>query len=592
MITAEVDGIKIKVIQGTTIMAAADQLNIPIPRLCYHKKLSIIASCRICLVEIVGSDVLVPACSTKIINNMKICTNSDRVINARKDIIELLLVNHPLDCFTCDKAGTCELQDITVQYAEDDILPQEEKTITANMDINNIISINVNRCIYCMRCTRFLEEIAKVYEFGVKSKSYSKNFLPFLVESSCSKVFGNIIDLCPVGALIMKNTGINTKLWEIKKIPSISPYDCVGTNIYINVYNDQIVQITPRENSEINDIWITDRDRFRYKDLYSAQRIKQPMIKYDNKWLPISWENALELTNDKLREIIDEYGADEIGGLVSTSSSLEEQYIFQKYLRQLGSHNIDHRIQQIDFNVKCNMPLLPDIKMYDYILLVNSDIHQEQPIIGLKILQILAKGGIVHSITEDEFINSSFNQQKILSAKNKLILLGTKVLNSVNLCKIVQLCGNNKFAFLTEGANTMGAWITNCIPDKQMGGKNIQEMLDKPLQAYLLLGLEPIDKLKKLKNSNFIIIFSAYYEDLFMDIGSILLPISPFVEMSGTFVNVAGKWQQFYQAIPALGESKAAWEIINNLGKLANLEGFNYKNADIILHEVKKRVPL
>lgn len=411
MIKAIINNQAITVVEGTTIIEAADLLKIPIPRLCYHNKLSVVASCRVCLVEVKNSNDLLPACATLVVDGMQIFTTSDRVIAVQKNVMELLLANHPLECPVCDKAGECELQDLSIQFGNSSSMFKEDKTSIKDVEVGSLITTNMNRCINCTRCVRFSEEIAGYPELGVIFGGDHVKISTFFNTTIDSELSGNMIDLCPVGALNSKPYQGIARSWELQQTTGIGYHDCIGSNINYHIYNRQIKRIVPNSNNLINDIWISDRDRFSYTAINDISRLKHPLIKQNGAWRIASWDDAVLFIRDKLSLIIEKHGAEQIGGLISPNASLEECYLFQKLLRNLGSNNIDHRLRQVDFSNQDAAPLYPnlgldniqDLAKQRCILLIGSYINKEQPIAGLILRKAEQQGADIIVINPVDF---------------------------------------------------------------------------------------------------------------------------------------------------------------------------------------------
>ena len=418
MINIKINDQKIAVEEGTTIIQAADFLKIPIPRFCYHEKLSVVANCRMCLVEVANVAKLLPACATYVTEGMQIFTQSEKVIVGQKNVMEFLLVNHPLECPICDQAGECELQDLSVQFGNDISKFNEEKRLVVDQNLGPLIATNMTRCIHCTRCVRFGEEIAGTPELGTISRGENMKISTFIEKSIDSEVSGNIIDLCPVGALTSKPYQFSARPWELQQKASISCHDCIGSNINYHVNNGQIKRAVPRNNDSINSIWLSDRDRFSYTGINTQDRLKYPLLKQEGKWRIVSWQEAISYIVSKLSVIIQKYNPSQIGGLISPSATLEEYYLFQKLFRGLGSHNIDHRLRQVDFRDQEFAPLYPnlglstvsELKTQQFVLLIGSYVNKEQPIVGIILKEAVHAGSVIAVVNPVDF-NFNFNVQ-------------------------------------------------------------------------------------------------------------------------------------------------------------------------------------
>lgn len=559
MANLEIDGKIIKARDGAMVIEAADDAGIYIPRFCYHKKLSIAANCRMCLVEVEKVGKAVPACATPVTDGMKIFTRSAKAIAAQKGVMEFLLINHPLDCPICDQGGECELQDIAMGYGGDVSKFSEKKRVVENKDFGPLISGDMTRCIHCTRCVRFGDEVAGVRELGATGRGEHMEIGTYVKHSLKSEMSGNVIDLCPVGALTSKPFRFQARAWEIIQRESIAPHDCLGSNILAHVFRNEVVRVVPRENETINETWLSDRDRFSYEGLNSHDRLTNPMIKVEGQWQETDWNTALEKTVSGLQEQIKEKGADSLGVLASPCSTLEEFYLLQKLVRSLGSGNIDHRLMQTDFTDQNDAPVYPvlgcsieNLEYQDAVLLVGSNIRQDQPIAGhrlrkaslrgsqiscinsldydfnfpLAAKQIVAPakmaeslaavvkaladsaelpqglGALLEPISVEEIHHEIARQ--LQSAEQASIVIGHDAFTHANFSTIralVQQIANlsgASFGYLTDGSNTAGAWLAGAVPHREAAGseasiqgKDIASMFEADLSAYLLLGLEP-----------------------------------------------------------------------------------------------------
>ena len=539
VIKIEIDGIEFNAKRGSKIIEVADDIGIYIPRFCYHKKLSIAANCRMCLVEVEKAPKLFPACATPVTDGMKIYTNTEKVIDAQRAVMEFLLINHPLDCPICDQGGECELQDLAIGYGCSSSRFLEKKRSFSDYDLGPLVSTDVTRCILCTRCVRFCEEIAGTEEMGIINRGSDSRIFTFLKKHLHSEVSGNVIDLCPVGALTAKPSKFKFRAWELLQNAFISSHDCVGSNLHAHVFRDKIIRIVPKRNEMLNESWISDRDRFSYEGLYSDDRAKYPMIKELGKWKHVSWDEALNYTFTKLIDIRSKFGADQIAAVSSANSTVEEFYVLQKFLRSLGSNNLDHRLKQIDFSNQEKFPSftgldidIDQLDKMDCVFLIGSDIVKEQPIIAIKLRKIIKKGGTVFVLNPVDFtfyinlskkyivnpkdfltvlqhiiknysdksgkdlkldnVNDIIEKientniysdlvDSLLNAKNKLILLGYYTYSSPDYSKIVSLSSLlarislSNYGVLTDGSNSSGAWLTGFVPHRLAGGKSISK---------------------------------------------------------------------------------------------------------------------
>ncbi len=536
MPTIEINGKKLDAEPGSMIIEVADNFNIQIPRFCYHKKLSIAANCRMCLVDVERAPKPLPACATPVTEGMKVWTHSPKALLAQKSVMEFLLINHPLDCPICDQGGECELQDLSMGYGQDGSRYNEGKRVVKDKNIGPLISTDITRCIQCTRCVRFGTEVAGLRELGATGRGECMEIGTFIERNVTSEVSGNVIDLCPVGALTSKPFRFAARGWELQQTPSISVHDCVGSNLLVHSRRDQVMRVVPKENELINEIWLSDRDRFSYEGISSPDRLLQPKIKEYGEWQTVSWQDALEYIAIALDNLIKTNGSESLGGLISPNATVEEGYLFQKWLRALGTTHIDHRCRQQDFRHQKNAPSFPSlgipisaIEQQSVILLVGSHLHKEQPILGLKLRKMTLAGGkalvinpidftfnfeITHKsiVRQGDLVFGLARLAKAVLAKakgiasreiekwlaevtpteveekmakllclgeKKLILLGALAINHpaysqlTLLAQFIKELTGAQVGVLTEGASQAGAWLTGCVPHRLPGGKPI-----------------------------------------------------------------------------------------------------------------------
>nr|HPR05218.1 NADH-quinone oxidoreductase subunit NuoG [Denitromonas sp.] len=350
MLEIEIDGKQLQVADGSTVMDAANQVGAYIPHFCYHKKLSIAANCRMCLVQVEKAPKPLPACATPVTNGMKVWTKSEAAVKAQKGVMEFLLINHPLDCPICDQGGECQLQDLAVGYGESKSRYQEEKRVVFNKNLGPLVSTDMTRCIHCTRCVRFTQEIAGLMELGQAFRGEHSEIMPFVEKTVDSELSGNIIDLCPVGALTSKPFRFAARTWELARRKSVSPHDSLGSNLIVQVKHDVVKRVLPLENEAINECWLSDRDRFSYEGLNCASRLTKPMIRQGDSWQETDWQTALEFAATRLKAVVAAAGGEEFGALLAPNATVEELYLAQKLVRGLGSDNVDFRLRQADFS--------------------------------------------------------------------------------------------------------------------------------------------------------------------------------------------------------------------------------------------------
>lgn len=530
MITIEVDGHSLRGRQGDMLIEVTDQAGVNIPRFCYHRKLSIAANCRMCLVEVERAPKPLPACSTPISEGMRVQTRSPKALAAQRATMEFLLINHPLDCPICDQGGECELQDLAMGYGEGVGQYSEIKRVVKDKDIGSLIATDMTRCIHCTRCVRFGEEIAGLKELGVVGRSDHMEIGTYISKSVSSELSGNMIDLCPVGALTAKPSRYTARPWELIQQPHISTHDAFGSNLYLHTREGKVMRAVPRDNDLINETWLADRDRFAYTGLFTDDRLTQPMLKRNGEWIVVDWDIALAYAAESLQSIVQQQGAAAVGGLISPSASLEEQYLFQKLIRGLGSNNIDHRLRQLDFSADAGDPVMPwlgmdieQISQLKTILVIGSTIREEIPLFAHRLRQAAlkrdAKVHLVHpfeqsvnftashwvcapnggmldmlialaraagvslpeNLVEATAVPAAFADKIYADLKvGKLgaIFLGHLAQNDPNygairylVTQIAKLTGV-AFGVLPQGGNTSGAWLAGAVPHRVSGGAN------------------------------------------------------------------------------------------------------------------------
>lgn len=652
-IEIEIDGRKLAAKPNQTLIQVADEAGIYIPRFCYHKNLSIPANCRMCLVEIEKMPKVMPACSTPVAPGMKVFTKSQKTLTAQRAVMEFLLINHPLDCPICDQGGECELQDLSMGYGSAWSHYRESKRAVPDQDLGPLIATEMTRCIYCTRCVRFGDEVGGLRELGAIGRGEFTEIATYIKHAIQSEVSGNIIDLCPVGALTSKPFRFTARAWELDQFPGISPHDCIGSNLNIHTRYGKVMRVVSRENPLMNGTWIADRDRFSYTGLYHLDRLEEPIAKIEGEWRTVEWGEAFQILAQGLQESIAEFGVDKIGALASPNATLEEFYLLQKIMRGLGSPHIDHRLREVDTRDEASFPLFPgmamplaDLEGCDAIFLIGSNIQKEQPMASVLVRKAFLKGTEIFAINPCDYrfgfdvktkqiiapqhwvsalakiakaLNVSLMQDIIvdeeakqiaqqLSGKKKVIfLLGALALHHPKastlrfLVQQIAEATKGELGLLTDGANTAGGWVAGAIPHRHAGGASINHvglnaaaMLEKPRKAYLLLNVEPdLDcananhAIMALKQAHFVAALSIYRNPILESYANLILPMTPYTETSGTFINVNGEWQSFAGVAKPYSASRPAWKILRVLGNFLDLQGFDYESSDEVKHEVK-----
>ena len=655
----EIDGRALQVESGDTIMDAANQAGITIPHFCYHKKLSIAANCRMCLVQVEKAPKPLPACATPVTDGMKVQTRSEFAINAQKSVMEFLLINHPLDCPICDQGGECTLQDLAVGYGGSSSRYQEIKRVVREKNLGPLIATDMTRCIHCSRCVRFGQEIAGIMELGMAGRGEHTEVMPFLENQVASELSGNVIDLCPVGALTSKPFRYSARTWELSRRPSISPHDSLGSNLAIHVKDNKVMRVLPRENEDVNECWLADRDRFSYEGLNTSERLTQPMIKQDGQWVETTWQAALDLVADKLKTI----PAEQIGALSTPYRPAEELFLLQKLMRGLGSGNVDHRLRQSDFSLDdkahggfwLGMPVTYMSRL-NRMLVVGSNLRKDHPLMAHRIRESVRWYGQLNLINaaEDEFLGKVYAKrivapsqlaaalagvcralaelkkqpvpdiaahgvaddiarkmaESIAGGETRAVFLGNMAQHHPTYSQIHALAqevarlAGASFGVLGEAANSVGAVAVGAIPGRgplgqpAVKGLNAHQMLAQPLRAYLLLAVEaeldthdPVSAMASINAAECVVVMSAY-KSKSLDYADVLLPIAPWTETSGTFINTEGRVQSFSAVVKPLGEARPAWKVLRVLGNLLGLAGFDHNDSKEVLLDALGETPI
>jgi NADH-quinone oxidoreductase subunit G len=643
MIEIELDGKKVDIAEGSMIMHAAEKAGTYIPHFCYHKKLSIAASCRMCLVDVEKMPKPMPACATPVTQGMIVRTKSDKAITAQKSVMEFLLINHPLDCPICDQGGECQLQDLAVGYGGTSSRYDEEKRVVAVKDVGPLISMQeMSRCIHCTRCVRFGQEIAGVMELGMSHRGEHAEIETFLGQTIDSELSGNMIDICPVGALTSKPFRYSARTWELSRRKSVSPHDSTGANLVIQVKNNKVMRVVPLENEEINECWIADRDRFSYEALNGEERLTTPMLKQGGIWQSVDWQTALEYVCNGLKNIKSEHGAASIGALVSPHSTLEELHLAANLVRGLGSSNIDYRLRHADFSVAEGVRTLgtsiASLSDLQRVLVIGSSLRKDHPLFAQRIRQAARKGCVVNSINfklEDWALpvansllcdanswvqaladvatavakekgiaapaagnataTATAIARSLISGERKSILLGNAAAHHTKASSLLALANwigeqvGASVGYLTEAANTVGAQVACALPGKS--GLNAAQMLDGVLKAVILLNTEPefdtaagAASINKLKQAQMIVTLSPFKSN--MAFSDVLLPIAPFTETSGTFINAEARVQSFHAVVKPLADTRPAWKVLRVLANMMDVPGFDFDSSKDVLAAV------
>ena len=643
MVEIELDGQKVEIAPGSMIMHAAEKAGTYIPHFCYHKKLSIAANCRMCLVDVEKAPKPMPACATPVTQGMIVRTKSDKAIKAQQSVMEFLLINHPLDCPICDQGGECQLQDLAVGYGGGASRYDEEKRVVFHKDVGPLISMEeMSRCIHCTRCVRFGQEVAGEMELGMSHRGEHAEIETFIGDTVDSELSGNMIDICPVGALTSKPFRYQARTWELSRRKSVSPHDSTGANLIVQVKNHKVMRVVPFENEAVNECWIADRDRFSYESLDSADRLTAPMLKQGGEWKTVDWQTALEYVANGLKQVKADHGAPAIGLLASPHSTLEELALAGALVRGLGSENIDSRLRHADFANAAPAGVarwlgmsIAELSTLQRVLVVGSNLRKDHPLFAQRIRQAVRHGaqvnalidadqdwamtrkntliadssvwvsalaGVAVAVAAEKGVQAPIAAEaseeakaiakSLLGGERKAILLGNAAAHHDKASSLLALANwiaqqtGAQIGYLTEAANTVGAQLVRAVPGQ--GGLNATEMLSQSLKALLLLNTEPgVDSaagVSALNAAGMVVTLSPFKTN--MDISDVLLPIAPFTETSGSFVNAEGRLQSFHAVVRPLAETRPAWKVLRVLGNLLDLQGFDADSSQAVLASV------
>jgi NADH-quinone oxidoreductase subunit G len=646
MLNLEVDGKPVQVPPGSTVMDATNKLGVYVPHFCYHKKLSIAANCRMCLVQVEKAPKPLPACATPATEGMKVWTHSDQAQDAQKGVMEFLLINHPLDCPICDQGGECQLQDLAVGYGASASRYDEPKRVVFEKNLGPLISAaEMTRCIHCTRCVRFGQEIAGVMELGMAGRGEHSEIVSFVGQTVDSELSGNMIDLCPVGALTSKPFRYSARTWELARRKSVAPHDSLGSNVIVQVMGNEVKRVLPLENESVNECWLSDKDRFSYEALSSPERLARPMVNDGGTWRETDWATALDRVVNGLRAVAKRHGGESIGALVSAHSTLEELALAAKVVRGLGSDSIDYRLRHTDFRGGeatarwLGMPVA-DLGALDRVLVVGSFLRNDHPLVAHRLRQAAKKRAKVmklHAVDDDWLMpiarksivapslmpaaladivvaaalasgkpvpaalgerraedlseQASAIAADLASGEKRAILLGTfaeqhpEASQLFALAQILAETTGATLGFLREAANSVGADLAQARP--LAGGLDAQRMLAEPRRAYLVLNAEA-----DLDFADPPAARAAFGQAEFVvlmspfrhgtEYADVLLPIAPFTETSGTFVSCEGRVQSFRGTVAPFGEARPGWKVLRVLGTMLGLDGFAYDTSEAV----------
>jgi NADH-quinone oxidoreductase subunit G len=661
MVEIDLDGQKVSVPEGSMVMHAADAAGVYIPHFCYHKKLSIAANCRMCLVDIEKAPKPMPACATPVVNGMIVRTKSDKALKAQQSVMEFLLINHPLDCPICDQGGECQLQDLAVGYGGGASRYQEEKRVVFHKDVGPLISMEeMSRCIHCTRCVRFGQEVAGIMELGMIHRGEHSEITTVAGDTVDSELSGNMIDICPVGALTSKPFRYSARTWELSRRKSVSPHDSVGANLIVQVKSHKVMRVVPLENPAVNECWISDRDRFAYEALNGDDRLTEPMIKQGGQWKPVDWTTALDYVAGNLQRIKSEHGAAALGFLAAPTSTVEELHLFERLARGLGSDNLDHRLRHADFaNLApagaegpsarwLGMPIA-ELSTLQRVLVIGSFLRKDHPLFAVRLREAARRGAKVHSLhaLDDDWLmptapgliaapsqwatslaqvlravaaaqgveapalalglasgdipaGATAIAASLLGGERKAVLLGNAAAQHPDAAVLLALADalgqatGARVGYLTEAGNTVGAQLLGLQPATPEG-RDAATMMTGSIKAFVLLNLEPgLDhaqpgRLQAALGAAHTVVALSAFRSAVSETADVLLPIAPFTESAGSFVNAEGRVQGFHGVVRPLGQSRPAWKVLRVLGNLLGLPGFDFETSDDVLRAALPR---
>ena len=639
LLNIEVDGKPTQIRKGAMIIEAADAIGVAIPRFCYHRKLPIAANCRMCLVDVeMGGKMMPkpqPACATPVAEGMKVTTRSDKALKFQKDVMEFLLINHPLDCPICDQGGECELQDVALGYGRSVSRYTERKRTIADENLGPLVATEMTRCIQCTRCVRFTSEIAGTYELGGMSRGENLQIGTYIGKTIETELSGNIVDVCPVGALTNKPFQFQARAWELIAKPSIGYHDALGSNLWLHTRRGDVLRTVPRDNETINECWLSDRDRYSHQGLYAADRIHAPEVKRNGQWQTTTWEDALQFAGEALKKL----PGNELGILVHPASSNEEGDLLMRLALGLGSAHVDHRLRQLDFadNAVAQPFGLPvvEVDQVKAALLVGSDLRHEMPLLNHRLHQAVKKGAKVYTVNPASFdfnyklagesivapqslvdallalakaavtlgasapaaladaINAAQSDEgdsdaiAALKSGKAVVILGEAGVTHPQaswlrvLARFIAEATGAGYNELPVGANAMGLVKLGVVPGN--GGLDAQAMLAQPRKSYVLYGVEPphdfadgAATLKALRSAEQVVAFSAYASTALREVADVILPIALLPEIDATLVNVDGLAQGVSAGAKAPGQARPGWKVLRALGGALQLAGFEF----------------
>ena len=603
-VTVFIDGEELAAPKGSMIIQAADKAGIPIPRFCYHEKLPIAANCRMCLVDTeVGGRAAPkpsPACATPVMDGLKVFTRNDKALKAQRNVMEFLLINHPLDCPICDQGGECELQDLSLGYGRSVSRFVERKRVVADEDLGPLVATEMTRCIQCTRCVRFTADIAGTYELGGMQRGENLQIGTYDGKPLTTELSGNVIDVCPVGALTNKVFRFKARPWELTAKPSLGYHDALGSNLFHHVRRGEILRSVPRDNEAVNECWLSDRDRYAHEGLYADDRAVEPLIRDGDDFRVASWEEALA----KAAQILRDNAGDALGVLAHPATSNEEGALLARLAGALGTGNLDHRIGQLDLSDGATaaafaMPVA-EIEQAQAIVIVGSNLRHEVPLLHQRVRKAVKNGAKVHVVNPVDFdfafaiasrqivapsqLAGALAKVDLGDAANVAVIVGAVAENGVHASAIRKAAAdfaaarNAKLCRIPQGANALGLSKAGVLPN----ARDAQAMLRDPRAAYVIYGIEPgldfADQLTALKalGGAQVVAFSQFACQSTRKVADVILPIGALPEIDATLTNLEGIDQASAAAGKLRGQAHAGWRVLRALGGDLNADAFAF----------------
>ena len=602
-VTVEIDGQSLVVPKGSMIIQAADKAGIPIPRFCYHEKLPIAANCRMCLVDVEKSPKPAPACATPVMDGMKVATRSEKALKFQRSVMEFLLINHPLDCPICDQGGECELQDVSLGYGRSVSRFNERKRVVPDEDIGPLVATEMTRCIQCTRCVRFTADVAGTYELGGMYRGENLQIGTYDGKPLTTELSGNVVDVCPVGALTNKVFQFRARPWELTARESLGYHDAMGSNLFLHVRRGEVLRAVPRDNELVNECWLSDRDRYSHQGLYSADRAVKPLRKVNGEWQEVSWAEGLAAA----KEILSANKGDDLGVLVHPSASNEEGALLARLASGLGTGNLDHRINNRDFSDAAIAETfglsLAEIEAADNIVVLGSNIRHELPLLHARLRKAqTTRNAKIHAINPVDFDFAFKLAGKQIVAPSKFVeALGNAELRQAVTGNAVLIVGGiaenhpqaaairaaardfaaatgAKLCRIPQGANAVGLSRAGVLP----AGKDVAAMLAQPRKAYAIYGIEPgLDfadtaAARKALAGAQVVAFSQFACASTRDVADVILPIGALPEIDATLTNLDGREQSARAGGKLPGEAREGWRVLRALGGELALAGFDF----------------